>query len=227
MGVVGHGYVVARPFGDLPVAGTPRSYVDVLDAVGARPVLLPGRHAAGLLDLVDAIVLTGGGDLDPALHGGDPATAHGVDRERDDHELALVEAAARTRTPLLGVCRGAQLLAVAFGGRLVGGVGHLHPCTGHPVRSREGSLVSRLLGDRFVSSALHQQAVSDAGPCWTPTAWTADGTIEAIEWRAGDWPVLGVQWHPELGADDTGAAIFGWLCGVASGGGSGRARVSA
>lgn len=216
VGIVGHGYVVPRPFGDLSVTGTPPTYVAALAACGARPVLLPGGLASELLDLVDGLVLTGGGDLDPALHGGDPRSAADVDRARDDAEIALVHAARRSGVPLLGVCRGLQVLAVAFGGRLVGGVGHVHPLEGHPVATEPGSLVRDLLGERAMTSALHEQAAAEVGPCWRPTAWADDGTVEAIEPTAGDWPALGVQWHPELAwhadlDDRTGPAVFGWL----------------
>ncbi|RNM16380.1 gamma-glutamyl-gamma-aminobutyrate hydrolase family protein [Nocardioides pocheonensis] len=216
VGIVGHGYVVARPFGDLPVTGTPPTYVEALAACGARPVLLPGGRASELLDLVDGLVLTGGGDLDPALHGGESGAAADVDRARDDAEIALVHEARRAGVPLLGVCRGLQVLAVAFGGSLAAGIGHRLPLEGHPVATAPRSLVRGLLGERVVTSALHDQAAVEVAPCWRPTAWADDGTVEAIEWAAGDWPALGVQWHPELTwhadlDDRTGPALFGWL----------------
>ena len=220
VGIVGHGYVVPRPFGDLPVTGTPPTYVEAVAATGARPVLLPGTHALDLLDLVDGIVLTGGGDVDPALYGGDPSSAADVDRARDDAEIAIVRSASQARIPLLGVCRGAQVLAVAFGGRLAGGLEHIDPVAGHPVSTAAGSMVRRLVGERPATSALHRQAIAEPGPRWRATAWADDGTVEAIEWAGGDWPVLGVQWHPELAwhadlDDPTGPALFGWLARAA------------
>ncbi|MFL6060219.1 MAG: gamma-glutamyl-gamma-aminobutyrate hydrolase family protein [Marmoricola sp.] len=216
IGVVAHGYQVPRPFGDLPVTGTPDAYVDALVALGARPVLLPGVQAAGMLDLVDGLVLTGGGDVDPAAYGGDPAAAKDVDAVRDAAELAVVRAACDARLPLLGACRGAQVLAVAFGGRLVDGVAHEHPFEGHQVETEEGSVLHALLGPRARTSALHHQAIGDPGPSWRATARTEDGTVEGIEWAAGDWAVLGVQWHPEMAwteqiEDPTGPVVFGWL----------------
>lgn len=216
VGVVAHGHLVAKPFGDLPVVGTPRAYVDALVALGARPVLLPGAQAAGMLDLVDGVVLTGGGDLDPATYGGDPVRAREVDPARDADELALVRAAAGARVPLLGACRGAQVMAVAYGGRLVDEVGHEHPVEGHDVVTEAGSRLHALLGPRARTSALHHQAIADPGPAWRPTAWAEDGVVEGIEWAAGDWDALGVQWHPELGwsgvlEDATGPAVLGWL----------------
>ncbi len=221
IGIVGHGYVVPRPFGDLSVTGTPPTYVEGLVAAGGRPVLLPGSRAVELLDLVDGLVLTGGGDVDPALYGGDAGSAADVDRARDEAEIALVRAASHARIPLLGACRGAQVLAVAFGGRLSGSLEHVHPVAGHPVSAAAGSHVRRLVGDRQVTSALHRQAIAEPGPRWRPTAWADDGTVEAIEWTAGDWAVLGVQWHPELAwhadlDDATGPALFGWLVDAAA-----------
>jgi putative glutamine amidotransferase len=212
--------VVPRPFGDLPAIGTPQRYVDQLAGVGLRPILIPCEHAVDLLDLVDAVVLTGGGDVDPAWSGVRPDHAHGVDRSRDDAEVALVREAAERRIPLLGCCRGLQVLTVAFGGTLHHVDGHLRPGPGHDVRTQPGSLISRLIGPSAQTTALHQQAIAEPGTSWRPTAW-ADTTIEAIEPVESDWPALGVQWHPELSGlegfeDETGPALFGWLASAAT-----------
>lgn len=216
VGVVAHGYRVPRPFGELSAAGTPLAYIDGLVAAGARPVLLPGEPAADLLDLVDAVILTGGGDVDPTLYGGDPACAREVDPSRDTAELAAIRAASTTRLPLLGVCRGHQLLAVATGGTLSSGLDHVSPFSGHRLHTAPGSTIATLVGARPVTSALHNQAVATPGQGWRASAWAADGTVEAIEPDGGDWPALGVQWHPELAwsqrlDDATGPAVFGWL----------------
>ena len=221
VGVVAHEYVVPRPFGTLPVSGSPTWYLSGLVAAGARALLLPGPEAVGLLDVVDALVLTGGGDLDPLLSGGDPAGATDVDRTRDDNEISLVRAAGAAGVPLLAVCRGLQVLVVAFGGTLVSGVEHIRPHEGHDVTTASGSVLHDLLGSRVRTSALHHQAVADPGPRWRPTAWADDGVVEAVEWIDVGWPVLGVQWHPELAwsedlHDPTGPALFGWLRNVGS-----------
>jgi putative glutamine amidotransferase len=213
VGIVGHGYVVPKFWGDLSVTGAPDKYVERVAAAGARPVLLPGRTAVGLLDVVDALVLTGGGDVDPARYGGAPDTGVDVDPARDDAEIALVHAAARAGVPLLGVCRGLQILVVAFGGTLTGdlGMSHVLPEVGHPVSTRAGSLARRVLGERPHVNSLHHQAVAEPGPCWRPTAWADDGVVEAAEWTGPSaWPVLGVQWHPELDGA-AGTVLFEWL----------------
>lgn len=215
VGVVSHGHVVPRPFGDLPVNGTPRAYVDQLSRAGLRPILIPGDHGIALLDVVDALVLTGGGDLDSELSGMNAGESRGVDRARDDAEISLVRAAAEQGVPVLGCCRGLQVLAVAFGGTLRTVDGHIQPGPGHEVRTRPGSLIAGLVGPVTRTTALHAQGIADPGAKWRPTAW-ADDIIESIEPVSGDWPALGVQWHPELSGvgsftDDTGTTLFGWL----------------
>jgi putative glutamine amidotransferase len=219
VGVVSHRLVVARPFGDLPVTGTPQAYVTALSVAGFRPVLLPGEHALAALDLVDALVLTGGGDIDPALSGAGQAV--GVDRGRDAAEIAVARAAGDRRLPLLGCCRGMQVMAVAFAGSLRSVADHVRPGPGHAVRTRRGSLVADLIGPDARTTALHEQAVADTGPFWQATAW-ADGVVEAIEPSDDPWPALGVQWHPELHGiepfvDDTGPALFRWLAAASAG----------
>ncbi len=217
VGIVGHGHVVPKHFGDLAVIGTPASYIAKVIAAGARPVLLPGAAAVDLLDTVDAVILTGGGDVSPHLYGS-ASEARDVDPLRDDHEIAFVRAAAAARVPLLGVCRGLQILAVAFGGTLNPDLSmrHILPEAGHPVETAPGSQLRSVLGPRPTVTSLHNQAIADPGPRWRATAWSDDGTIEGIEWTGGtDWPVLGVQWHPEL-EGETGTALVAWLADATS-----------
>ena len=213
VGIVGHGYVVPKFFGDLAVTGAPSTYVDRVAAAGGRPVVLPGATAVELLDVVDCLVLTGGGDVDPVLYDGSRGAGIDLDPARDAAEIALAHAAARAGVPLLGVCRGLQLLVVAFGGTLTGDLGMSHVLLDgrHPVDTLQGSLTRRLLGERASVSSVHHQAVADPGPCWRPTAWAADGIVEAVEWTGTDpWPVLGVQWHPEIDGP-VGDSLFEWL----------------
>lgn len=215
IGIVGHGYDVAKPFGVLPAHGAPRWFSLAVAAAGGRPVIVPPGAGNDLLDVLDGLVLTGGGDVDPARYGGAAGSACDVDPGRDEDEIELVRAAAGARLPLLGVCRGLQVMAVALGGTLRGGVAHVQPEDGHPVATAPGSVVRALVGDRPMTSALHRQAVADPGPHWKPTAWTDDGVIEAIEPTTA-WSALGVQWHPELHwnpwpSDATGPAVFAWL----------------
>lgn len=213
VGIVGHHYIVTKYFGDLDVVGTAAPYVDQVRRAGGRPVVLPGGTAVHLFDVVDALVLTGGGDIDPHHYGGDPGSAVDVDETRDRDEIAVVRAASEAGVPVLGACRGMQVLVAAFGGTLTGdlGMSHVLPDVGHPVSTRPGSLIHDLLGPRPEVTSLHHQAAADPGPCWSPSAWADDGVVEAVEWAGcTDWPVLGVQWHPEL-EDAAGTALFSWL----------------
>ena len=210
IGVAGHRHLVPRPFGDLPVHGAAAAYADAVTASGGRPVVVPPGTGPELLDVLDGVVLTGGDDL-----GANPA--------RDADEIALVRVAVAARIPLLGACRGLQVMAVALGGTLRAAPGHLHPATGPVVTSRPGSVVHDLLGAAATTTALHGQAVADPGPQWQATAWAMDGTVEAIEPTDPAVPALGVQWHPELFWNDaphdaTGPAVFAWLVRLAENG---------
>ncbi len=217
VGIVGHDVVVPRPWGDWPVTAAARGYGTALAAVGLRWVVLPGSGAGGLLDLVDALLLTGGGDLDPRRSGA--ADASDVDPARDEAELALVPAARAAGIPVLGVCRGLQVLVVADGGTLRHGVEHVRPAEGHVVHTAPGSMVRQVLGPRIRTSALHHQAVADTGSRWRATAWSG-GVVEAVEPTGDGWAALGVQWHPELEglggpAGTDGTPVFEWLAAAA------------
>jgi putative glutamine amidotransferase len=199
--------------------GVPTSYVDAVAAAGGRPVILPPGHALDMLDVVDAVVLAGGSDVDPTLYGPPDGRAFEVDRARDEREIALVRALRSRGIPLLGVCRGLQVLTVADGGSLIADLGpdlpHVAPEVGHGVETSSGSILAGLLGTGSTVSSLHHQAVARPGSGWLPTCRAADGCIEGVEWVApGWWPALGVQWHPEL--DHTGGALFGWLVNAAA-----------
>ena len=200
VGIVGYRHQVQRSFGELPVTGAPTAYVEGIRAARGRPVVLSGDTAPEMLDVVDALVLTGGADV-----GSDPL--------RDAEELHLIEAAVRARVPLLAICRGMQLLAVAAGGSLVEDLGdrHLKHGVGHPVRTEPGSRLAALTGPTPWVTSLHHQAVDRPGVGWWITAWAEDGTAEAMEWVGDEpWEAVAVQWHPELD-DPTGPALFSWL----------------
>lgn len=200
---------------DVPAAVLPWGYVDHVSRAGGQPVLLPpvqldeetaGRVVAGL----DGLIIAGGPDLDPDLYGQSPHPANQVPRpERDAAEMALVAAAVRVDLPLLGVCRGMQVMAVLAGGRLaqhlpdlVGGNEH-SPAPGlygsHLVRLVEGSLAHRLLGPEVLVPSYHHQGVLSY-PGYRASGHAADRTVEAMEAPEARFR-LGVQWHPEAGTD--------------------------
>lgn len=204
--------------------GMPEQYVDAVRAARGRAVVIPTRGADAAedtLDGFDALVLAGGGDVEPSRYGGDErAEVYGVDADRDELELALVRAAAARRLPALCICRGMQVLNVALGGTLIehlpdveGLAPHgvpLGPPVHHDVRLAEGSRIRRAVGgeDVVVGTSHHHQGLATLGEGLEAVGWTADGLVEAVEHRDG-W-LVGVQWHPEESAarDAAQAALF-------------------
>jgi putative glutamine amidotransferase len=219
-----------------PVAAVNRAYVDAVIAAGGLPILLPIQSSADAADAVatiDALLLCGGVDVDPAAYGApEGPDIGGVDQERDSWELALVAAARDAGLPVLGVCRGAQILNVSAGGTLVRdvptstGMNHRDVARDHDVAHEVWIEPDSLLAEVCESvsvgaNTLHHQAVAQPGDGFRPVAWAPDSTVEAIE-SITDWQVIGVQWHPELlvdhPADQAGRphlALFSWLVSCA------------
>jgi putative glutamine amidotransferase len=200
---------------DVAAIVSPASYVRAVQRAGGRAVLLVPDPAdtedpAGVLDLIDALIVTGGaGDLDPALYGEEPHPETGpVQEERDAYELALVRAAVERGLPTLGICRGMQVLNVAYGGSIeqhlpdaLGHEEHRHtPGTfaDHEVRLVPGSLAARAAGDeRTPVKSHHHQGIKKVGSGLEVTGWAAeDDAVEALEDPSCPF-VLGVLWHPE------------------------------
>jgi putative glutamine amidotransferase len=204
---------------DRLAAVVPASYVDTVAAAGGCPVLLPPAAgsvnedvaASSVVGRLDALVLVGGGDIDPARYGQRPhAATSGVDPARDGSELALLRAALEVDLPVLAVCRGMQLLNVDLGGTLfqhvpdvVGSDAH-QPARGCfadvEVTTDAGSAVAKILGERTTVRCSHHQAIDRLGDGLVVTARAADGLIEAVELPGARF-VVGVQWHPEEEGD--------------------------
>jgi len=203
-----------------------RANVTAIVLAGGIPFILPvldPAEAGEVISCLDGLLLSGGGDVDPARYGRVAAPeVQGVDAQRDVWELALVRAALTHGVPMLGICRGNQVINVAAGGTLVQ---HLPDVTElehslrersatpvHGVRVLEGSRLRSVIGiDVLAVNSLHHQAIEAVGVGLVPPGWADDGTIEAVEGMDGD-RVLGVQWHPELLPTEPGhVALFAWL----------------
>lgn len=204
-------YVERARFGvwDTPAALLPRGYVDGVANAGGTPVLLPpaGTWTVDHLSRVDGLLVAGGADVDPARYGAAREPATGPARpDRDGSECGLIELALLTGTPLLGVCRGMQLLNVVLGGTLhqhlpdeIGTTDHL-PVPGTfgriGVEVAPGSRLAGIVGPRARVHCHHHQAVDRLGDGLVPVAWAGDGVVEAVE-LPGETFRVGVQWHPE------------------------------
>lgn len=193
-----------------PAALLPVGYHRLVQAAGALAVLLPPDPAPGAAATaaarLDGLVVAGGPDVEPGRYGADRDPRTGPPApERDAWELALVEAALDRGVPLLGVCRGMQLLNVALGGTLVQHLdGHAGPpgtFGEHRVLPVPGTELARILPGPLSVPTYHHQAVDRLGTGLTAGAHALDGTVEALEAPdAAAW-TLGVQWHPESGTD--------------------------
>jgi putative glutamine amidotransferase len=211
--------------------GVPENYVDAVRRAGGRPLLvLPGdeRSPAELLEGTDALLLIGGGDVEPSRYGQEPSeTIYGVEPDRDDLELELLRESDRREVPTLCVCRGMQLMNVAFGGSLIQDLpsdgrftGHGSPAEApllHDVKLAEGSRIAEAAGtDVAAGASHHHQGLDRLGEGLVATAWSEDGLIEAIERERG-W-MVGAQWHPEETAagDPAQQGLFDELVRLAS-----------
>jgi putative glutamine amidotransferase len=217
------------------------AYLDALQEAGAIPVLLPPQlhenQLAVLLSQLDGIMLTGGGDVDPAIYNErpHPSTA-GVLRQRDDMERAVIHWAAANGKPLLAICRGMQILNVTLGGSLYqhlpdvfgDSIRHAQQDSGrgreettHAVEVKSGTLLASLVGAGSLGvNSMHHQAVRAAGSHLVVSARAPDGTIEAVEAPSLGRFVVGVQWHPEELAPQSrqARALFEGLVEAARGG---------
>jgi putative glutamine amidotransferase len=196
------------------VALLPRSYARAVQRAGGLALMLPPdpelvRNPEEILDRIDGLVLTGGSDIDPASYGAKPHAQTGTTSpERDEFELALARGALARDMPLLGICRGMQLLNVALGGGIeqhlpdvIGNEMHRHTpgsFADHHVRIEPGSLAERVVGrDHEAVKSHHHQAIDGLGDGLIATGWsTDDGVVEAIEQPQCRF-ALGVLWHPE------------------------------
>jgi putative glutamine amidotransferase len=218
IGLSTYGEPAQWAFWQAPAVLLPTSYLQQVTAAGGIPVLLPPLPGvAAAVTRLDGLILTGGGDVDPGRYGEAPhPRTTRVSEPRDAAELELVGAALGAGLPVLGICRGMQLLNVARGGtlrqHLPEDAGHASvPGTfgSHPVRVAPGTRLAGILGDdagELDVPTAHHQGVGALGDGLVATAWAADGVIEAVELAGAgsgepDPFVVAVQWHPEASTD--------------------------
>ncbi len=216
IGITTYGPEVLVP-GGLSVCSLPQAYSDAVADAGGLPFLITPTSAPleQVLGQLDGLVISGGGDIDPALYGGGQhETVYMVNGVRDAFELAAAKwVLARESLPLLGICRGMQVLNIALGGDLelhipdVFGdeVAHRLPPrepTHHAVRVESGSALEEIYGQtEFPVCSWHHQCVRTLGRDLLPVAWASDGVVEGLLCEARPW-VVGIQWHPELQVAD-------------------------
>ena len=215
-------------------------YQSVIRAGGTPVIIPPSADKAVLmntLDHIDALILSGGGDINPLYSGEEPATGlHGINSERDLPELLITRLAYNRQMPILGICRGIQTLAVALGGKVCQDIGseglkvkseksavkHSQDAdrsepTHSVIVEKEATLYNiykeQLLplatGEGLLVNSFHHQAVSEPGERFRVAATATDGIVEAIE-SSEYKSIIGVQWHPEC-MDDDGQPLFRWL----------------
>jgi putative glutamine amidotransferase len=192
------------------------SYVRSVLNAGGVPLLIPlsleKKALQAILERIDGILLTGGGDIDPQRFRGEAHPAvHQVDPERDEVEIRLVEESIRLGKPLLGICRGIQVINVAFGGSLYTDISSQKPnalvhdwipgrpwsTLAHSIQLEENSRLAQILGGtHFEVNSLHHQAISRIADDVQAIAFASDGIVEAIE-LPGHPFAIAVQWHPE------------------------------
>lgn len=187
-------------------------YIKAISLAGGLPIILPVATSDDQIlhqaDVVDGIILAGGYDIDPMLYGEEPDTGLGyICPERDLYEIKLTHAVYAADKSILGICRGIQVLNVAFGGTLyqdlpslAGPVSHMQKASPgvpfHTITMASDSQLYGIFGSSARTNSFHHQSVKEAAPGFRITAWAKDGVIEGIE-NKNERFVLGVQWHPE------------------------------
>lgn len=217
--------VIHTSGGDLEAHVVNGVYASAVIRSGGTPILLPPvapEEAPRLLDRIDGLLLSGGGDIDPAFYGGSlHDDMYMIDARRDEFEFALVRGSQERRLPVLAICRGLQVVNVALGGSLIEDIPSQIGSTDHSVQGPgvvdchqtvsidPASLVAEAIGDTEACvNSIHHQAVRKVAPGLHAAAWTPDGVVEALDPDDHSWPLLAVQWHPEhLASNDDEASL--------------------
>jgi putative glutamine amidotransferase len=202
-----------------PLVGDKRAFVNeaYIKAVAKSdgvPIIIPMTDSEEIIEMqldgLDALLLSGGEDIDPSEYGESPKPKlNSTFPERDKFDRLLIKGAVKRGIPVLGICRGHQILNVAFGGSLYQDLDYIENCNkehdqfdslepeSHEIFLTKKSILNDILGDRIEVNSFHHLAIKDIAKGFVPTAFSEDGIIEGIEHK--DYPfVVGVQWHPEI-----------------------------
>lgn len=217
--------IIKTSGGDLEAHVVNKVYTDAVIRAGGTPITLPAvapSEASRIVDRIDGLVLSGGGDIDPSFYGGKPHDdMYAIDPRRDEFEFALVREAQSRKLPVLAICRGLQVLNVALGGSLIEDIPSEIGSTDHSVRGPEvvnchqtvkiepDSLVAAAINNSEACvNSIHHQAVRQVAPGFRAAGWTSDGVVEVLDPDDHSWPILAVQWHPEyLAVEDDVASL--------------------
>lgn len=189
-------------------------YVESVIRAGGIPIILPiltdEESIRRQIELLDGVVLSGGIDINPLLYNEEPSSKLGyIFPAKDTFDILIAKIACELNKPILAICRGHQILNVAFGGTLYQDLSDINGCyikhqqqskdgaVTHTLDIVEGSILHSILGDSIISNTFHHQAIKDLAPGFKATAYSKDNIIEAIE-KSGDQFVVGVQFHPEI-----------------------------
>ena len=188
------------------------TYIKAIRRSGGIPIIIPittsEAELKALLKRIDGIVMTGGEDVEPWRYGEQPIPElGGVYPDRDEFDIKLIQLAAAKKLPIMGICRGLQVMNVAFGGTLYQDIPSQLPQSkvdhyfgtkrAHKIEIKQESNLHRILGNEAVVNSVHHQSVKDLAPGFTVTAVAEDGVVEGIEMKNGK-PIFGVQFHPEI-----------------------------
>jgi putative glutamine amidotransferase len=214
IGIAGNVLLNNADMNGLPITYTPQGFVNGVRQADAIPVVFPISDpidAKDYLSKVDGLLLAGGQDVSPLLFGEEPSLKLGATNPaRDAFEIALVKEAIHQAKPIFAVCRGLQLVNVAYGGTLYQDVSdypdlavqHVqltHFETGaHTVDIEPDSTIGKIFGNQYVVNTYHHQAIKELAEPFRAVAWSKDGLIEAFEAKSPHQSIVAVQWHPEL-----------------------------
>lgn len=189
-------------------------YIKSVIKAGGIPVIIPliknENDIKEQLEMVDGIIISGGHDVNPLLYGEEPSQKlGGILPKRDDFDITLIKLAMEAKKPILGICRGHQLLNVVNGGNLYQDLSFIEGCyikhnqaslsntPTHTIKIKEGTKLREVLGEETMCNSFHHLAIKEVAKGFVASAVSKDGIIEAIEHKHEEF-VIGVQWHPEM-----------------------------